>query len=60
MTNADKIRSMTNEQLAKTIADIRSGDCCFYCGHNQGIGYACDGNCDDGLLIWLLQEADNE
>jgi len=60
MTNADKIRSMTDEQLLKFIVDMREGDCCYYCSHNNGTRTCCDGKCTDGLAEWLLQEVDND
>ena len=50
-TNADRIRAMTDKELAKIIVcqDNRLGDDCFY------------GNCDECTLDWLKQEvADNE
>lgn len=52
-TNADKIRSMTDESLGKWICSIMSSDCCRWtcparnmCGLN-----------DNGLVKWLKQSA---
>ena len=52
-TNADKIRSMTDEALGKGICSIMSSDCCKWtcpardmCGLN-----------DNGLVKWLKQSA---
>lgn len=52
-TNADKIRSMTDEALGKWICSIMSSDCCKWtcparnmCGLN-----------DNGLVKWLKQSA---
>lgn len=52
-TNADKIRSMTDEALGKWICSIMSSDCCKWtcparnmCGLN-----------DNGLVKWLKQPA---
>lgn len=52
-TNADKIRSMTDEALGKWICSIMSSDCCRWtcparnmCGLN-----------DNGLVKWLKQSA---
>lgn len=51
LTNADKIRSMTDEALGKWICSIMSSDCCRWtcparnmCGLN-----------DNGLVKWLKQ-----
>lgn len=53
VTNADKIRSMTDEELGKWICSIMSSDCCRWtcparnmCGLN-----------DNGLVKWLKQSA---
>ena len=47
-SNADRIRSMTDEELAMIIAcqDHKQGDECI------------DASCKDCLLEWLKQEAD--
>lgn len=53
VTNADKIRSMTDEELGKWICSIMSSDCCRWtcparhmCGLNN-----------NGLVKWLKQSA---
>lgn len=55
-TNADKIRSMTDEALGKWICSIMSSDCCKWtcparnmCGLN-----------DNGLVKWLKQPVEEE
>ena len=49
VTNADRIRAMTDEELAKIIVcqNNRLGDDCF------------GGNCDECTLDWLKQEVDD-
>lgn len=49
-TNADRIRSMTDEELASVITD----DWCeIVC---SGTDYLCDGNCEQYVLKWLKEE----
>lgn len=51
-SNADKIRAMTNEELAKLI----DGNLCeIVCG---GITSYCYGDCEKHILDWLKQEAE--
>ena len=49
LTNADRIRAMTDEELYEFICDKST---CYRCG------YASTSGC--GLLDWLKQEADDE
>lgn len=53
MTNADRIRTMTDEELASCITD----DLCDRVCHSP---LSCDGNCEIQVLDWLKQEADND
>ena len=48
-TNADHIRSMTDEELANSITD----DLCDRVCHSP---LSCDGNCETQVLAWLKQE----
>ena len=50
MTNADRIRAMTDEELANCITD----DLCDRVCHSP---LSCDGNCEIQVLEWLKQEA---
>lgn len=50
-TNADRIRSMTDEELANTITD----DLCDRVCHSP---LSCDGNCETKVLAWLKQECE--
>ncbi len=55
-TNADKIRSMTDEELGKWICSIMSSDCCQWtcpARHMCGLN-------DNGLVKWLKQPAEEE
>lgn len=50
-TNADRIRIMTDEELASVITD----DWCeIIC---SGTDYLCDGTCEQHVLKWLKEEA---
>lgn len=58
LTNADRIRAMTDEELAKWFCDKVSCDCgclaiCKDCGWD-------DKSCTQAWLDWLKQEADND
>ena len=57
-TNADRIRSMTDDALVGFLTDFRS---CYYCSEYRtgtfdewGI-LSCDGNCEQHILEWLKQ-----
>lgn len=51
MTNADRIRAMSDEELAKVIADA--------CDCDLISGLSCHGECCDCILDWLRQEVPN-
>lgn len=60
MTNADRIRAMSDEKLAQTISrSVTTGAC-----NDLGIPSKeqCDGNCKECVLEWLKQpwRAENE
>ena len=52
-TNADRIRAMSDEELAKFIT--YSDFCETICGCD----FVCGGGCEGVMLDWLKQEADN-
>lgn len=59
MTNADRIRSMNDAQLAKMLTIGRGG---FHCSECVETG-DCEQNCEGNCLKWLRQpaeETDNE
>lgn len=53
MTNADKIRAMTDEELANWLCVHMD---CYNCEAEAGNG-ACEDYCRAVLLEWLRQEA---
>jgi hypothetical protein len=63
MTNADKIRAMTDEELATFLECF---GCCHYCTEHERIGNEgrflrgekCDEQCEQHLLEWLKQPAE--
>ena len=55
MTNADKIRSMNDEQLADWITQyVEPCSLCFYRQRNRCAPK--NKSCNDGRLLWLKQE----
>lgn len=63
MTNAEKIRSMTDEELAKHLIDI--GWDCHLCEEHRRLdnepllrGEKCDEKCVEHCLEWLQQTAE--
>ena len=60
MTNADKIKSMSNEQLAKFLKNYHMEDICeSLCEKSNDCTNYCD-YCVTILLSWLEAEARNE
>ena len=64
-TNADKIRFMTDEELAEHLVDI--GWDCHLCAEHRRLdnesllrGEKCDGKCTEHCLEWLQQPAGGE
>ena len=58
MTNADRIRAMSDEELAQAIYQGISSDACDYCKENDChcTGHACQGKADaEVILEWLQQ-----
>lgn len=53
-TNADRIRAMSDEELAEWIRDMPIEPCC-YCDPQRAFGALCgvDSACRDGILAWL-------
>lgn len=52
MTNGDRIRAMTDEELAEFILDKRENGTCF---NNKCYYYDPNKGCDDCTLEWLKQ-----
>lgn len=60
MTNADKIRAMTDEGLAKYLCELYGG-CAPDCPNYETCDVDCDGYyCDTAWLRWLKQEVDDD
>lgn len=56
-TNADKIRTMSDKELA----ELFSNDNCGYCRiHDFCFAKGCQANCEDIWLDWLKEEAKEE
>lgn len=55
VTNADKIRAMSDEELAEKITDEMHGNiwCEIACSE---MDYVCDGACEQHVLKWLKEE----
>ena len=65
MTNADRIRSMSDEELAKHLVDI--GWDCHLCAEHRRLdnepllrGEKCDEKCAEHCLQWLQQPKEGE
>lgn len=56
MTNADRIRAMSDEELARFLADVSTSQTsrCDYCTYAK----RCTGKCIDGVKDWLKQPAE--
>ena len=58
MTNADIIRAMSDEELAKLMDDSVDYFNCDMCDYRDSNGY-CDGiHCKDNILKWLQSEVE--
>ena len=55
MTNGDRIRQSTDEELAERMALEMD---CNICPLQSDKG--CDGDCELGALMWLKQEVDGD
>lgn len=51
-TNADRIRSMTDEELADWVANL-------HCPHYEDDDYTCD-DCEECWRDWLKQEVNDD
>ena len=58
-TNADRIRNMSDEELAELITDSMNFDCANYCdSFTQGCAFNCGKKDGEIALKWLQSEAD--
>ena len=58
MTNADRIRAMSDEELAKMMTTPGGGFSCSKC--REIGGGECYTNCEEQCLEWLKQPAEGE
>lgn len=59
MTNADKLRQLSDEDLAEWISTLKYNCCDGKCGDCPISGYEdTEGNCD--VFEWVKQEADED
>lgn len=56
-TNADRIRQMTDEEIADMLNIYEVGETCQYCANR---GSMCNASCYHGILKWLKQEAEDD
>lgn len=62
-TNGDKIRQMSDDELAELLADNTCTDCGFFGMGQDGVEICTmtvKDTCKDGKLAWLKQEAKDE
>lgn len=59
MTNAEKIRAMTDEELMDCLFNQVSYEhVCAFCVPTMRVKGGCDGHCRNGILKWLQQPAE--
>lgn len=58
MTNGDRIRAMTDEELTEFLCDIRSNGSYYGCENCPAYDFCENGH--TGFFDWLRQEADDE
>lgn len=60
MTNGDKVRSMTDEQLAERFGfeECRDSRYGYICPAFQSNDVSCGGECRQNFLMWLKKEVD--
>lgn len=57
-TNGDRIRKMTDEELAVMLDIHEINEVCNYCAYYHN--YACHNGCYAGILEWMQKEADKD
>lgn len=58
LTNADRIRQMTDEELTEMLDIYDVEEVCEYCVYHGD--FACHNRCYAGILAWLKQEAKDD
>ena len=56
MTNGDKIRQMSNEELVKVLSDTKNK--CIYCAGKYKSNIFCNADCIKGIKAYLDMEAE--
>ena len=56
MTNGDRIRQMSDEELAEILKDVRP--CCFYCIRKHSTDVFCNMYCKEGIKAYLESEVE--
>ena len=54
MTNGDRIRQMSNEELANILCNTRP--CCLYCIEKYSTDMFCNKPCKEGIKAYLESE----
>ena len=54
-TNADRIRAMSDEELAEMLTTGKGNFDCFEC---HATPHECEVNCKEGCVVWLQQPAE--
>lgn len=62
MTNAEKIKRMTEKELTDFLYDIATSNECVICGFKEGwlCGRKDNETCHDGVMKWLKSEVESE
>ena len=55
MTNGDRIRQMSNEELARHLVEKCPTACCYFCESDRG---KCLGKCEEGIKAYLESEVE--
>lgn len=59
-TNADRIRSMSDEELMQFLFnEVSNNMICSFCVPTMRTKCKCDGHCKNGILEWLKQPAED-
>ncbi len=58
MTNEDRIRAMSDEELAEFLCRVKEP--CDYCQLATIMGACTESLCDDAMMKWLKQPAEGE
>ena len=54
VTNGDRIRQMSNDELIRFLVEL-DANACQFCNHEK-----CSGECESGIKMWLDAPAESE